>query len=178
MLKKFSIGITLILVSLIATEIQAQNLKIGFVSPQAILNRMPEMKAVQQRLTNFADRQSLKLEQQELQLQNAVNVYEQKKDVISSSAKQTEEAKLRKMGEDLNEATRLAQQEVQAKRNELLGPLQQQIGAAINAVAANKGLSYVLNTTTSSGDQIILYASQEYSTQYNITDAVMVELGI
>ena len=82
------------------------------------------------------------------------------------------------MSNDLNEATRTAQQEIQNKRNELLGPLQNQIGAAISAVAEQKGLAYVLNTTTSSGDIIILYASQEYGSQYNITDAVMVELGI
>ena len=46
------------------------------------------------------------------------------------------------------------------------------------AVAKKMELSYVLNTVTSTGDMVILYASQEYATKYNITDAVMVELGI
>ncbi|MEP1150117.1 MAG: OmpH family outer membrane protein [Balneola sp.] len=178
MLKKFSIGIIAIFSALIAVNTQAQDLKIGFVNPQAVLNRMPEMKAIQQRLTNFADRQSLKIEQQELELQNAVNVYEQKREVISESAKQAEEQKLQQMSNDLSQATRVAQQEVQAKRNELLGPLQQQITEAIDAVAKRKGLGYVLNTTTSTGDMLILYASESYRTEYNITDAVMVELGI
>ncbi|MBO6620715.1 MAG: OmpH family outer membrane protein [Balneola sp.] len=180
MLKKFSIGLGLLFTLLLAvdTNAQSQELKIGFVNPQAVLNRMPEMKAVQQRLKNFADRKSLEIEQKELELQNAVNVYEQKKDVISAAAKTAEEEKLQQMSNDLNEATRTAQQEIQNKRNELLGPLQNQIGAAISAVAEQKGLAYVLNTTTSSGDIIILYASQEYGSKYNITDAVMVELGI
>jgi len=178
MLKKFSIAVSLVLISLISVNSQAQDPKIGYVNPQAILNRMPEMKAIQQRLKNFADRKSLEIEQKELELQNAVNVYEQKKDVISSTAKAQEEEKLQKMSNDLNEATRTAQQDIQNKRNELLGPLQNQIGGAINAVAERKGLDYVLNTTTSTGDVIILYASQKFSSEYNITDAVMVELGI
>lgn len=178
MLKKFSIGIISIFTVFIAVNTQAQDLKIGFVNPQAVLNRMPEMKAIQQRLTNFADRQSLKIEQQDLALQNAINVYDQKKDVISESAKQAEEQKLQKMSDDLNQATRTAQQAVQAKRNELLGPLQQQISEAIDAVAKQKGLDYVLNTTTSTGDMLILYASESYASEYNITDAVMVQLGI
>ena len=180
MLKKFSIGLGLLFTLLLTTNTstQAQELKIGYVNPQAVLNRMPEMKAVQQRLQNFADRKSLEIEQKELELQNAVNVYEQKKDVISAAAKAAEEEKLQKMSNDLNEATRTAQQEIQTKRNELLGPLQTQIGEAISTVAEQKGLSYVLNTTTSSGDVIILYASQKYSSEFNITDAVMVQLGI
>lgn len=178
MLKKLTIGLVLILTSLITFNTQAQDTKIGFVNPQAILTRMPEMKAVQQRLKNFADRKALEIEQKELEFQNAVNVYEQKKDVISAAAKTAEEEKLQQMSDDLNTASRTAQQEIQNKRNELLGPLQNQIGAAIDAVAKRRGLDYVLNTTTSTGDILILYASEKYGTEFNITDAVMVELGI
>jgi outer membrane protein len=39
-------------------------------------------------------------------------------------------------------------------------------------------LTYVLNTTTSSGDAIILYASDEAQEKYDITDQVMQQLGI
>ncbi|MEP2447528.1 hypothetical protein A8B79_02880 [Balneola sp. EhC07] len=178
MLKKFSIGLGLLFTLLLTGNTQAQELKIGFVNPQAILNRMPEMKAVQQRLKNFADRKSLEIQQKEAEFQNAVNVYEQKKDVISATAKAKDEEELQKMSEALNEATRKAQQDIQDKQNELLGPLQSQIGSAINTVADKQGLSYVLNITTSNGERIILYASQAYAAEYDITDAVMVQLGI
>ena len=139
---------------------------------------MPEMKAIQQRLKNFADRKTQELAQQEAALQTALTNYEQKRGVISDEAKQAEEQKLQQMNMELAQAERTAQNEVQAKRNELLGPLLSQIGDAINAVAERKGLSYVLNTTTNTGDMIILYASQSYAAEYNITDAVMQELGI
>jgi len=178
MLKKFSIGICLVFAVFIANNVQAQETKIGFVSPQAILNRMPEMKAIQQRLTNFQDREGIKLQNQNAALQQAAQIYEQKKDVISAAANTTELAKLQQMAEDFQKSQEDAKVAIQDKRRELLGPLNQQISEAIDAVAAKMGLSYVLNTVTSTGDLVILYASQEYATKYNITDAVMVELGI
>lgn len=138
MLKKFSIGLGLLFTLLLTGNTQAQELKIGFVNPQAILNRMPEMKAVQQRLKNFADRKSLEIQQKEVEFQNAVNVYEQKKDVISATAKEKEEEELQKMSEALNEATRKAQQDIQDKQNELLGPLQSQMVLQLIPLLTNK----------------------------------------
>ena len=180
MLKKLSIALVLVLTSLITLDAQAQakEPKIGFVDPQAVLSRMPELKAVQQRVKNFTDRKSLELEQKDLALQNALEVYDQKRDVISAAAKQEEERKLQEMRNELTNAERQAQSDVQQKRNELMGPLLSQIGNAINAVSERKGLDFVLNTTTNTGDLIILYASEEYSSEFNITDDVMVELGI
>jgi hypothetical protein len=40
----------------------AQDLNVGFVEPRFILERMPEMAAVQQRLQNFVDRKSHNLQ--------------------------------------------------------------------------------------------------------------------
>ncbi len=178
MFKKVLLGVFIAICFSLNTNAQTVEPKIGFVNPQAVLERMPEMKAVQQRLKNFSDRKALEIQQKELELQQAINVYEQKKDVIAASAKAEEEKLLQQMSDDLNEADRKAQQEIQQKRNELLGPLLTQIGNAISTVAEQKGLDYVLNITTSTGDSIILYASQEYSQEFNITDAVMVNLGI
>ena len=45
-------------------------------------------------------------------------------------------------------------------------------------VAERMELTYVLNTTTSTGDLVILYASEDYAERYNITEAVMEELGM
>lgn len=178
MLKKISIGLCLVVTALLASDLQAQETKIGYVNPQAILNRMPEMKAIQQRIKNTEDRQLAKLASEEAAIEQAFLEYEQKKDVISAAAKKTNEDMIRKMQEDFQKSQNEANTAVQQKRNELLGPVQQQISQAIDAVAKRMELSYVLNTITSTGDMVILYASEEYAVKYNITDAVMVELGI
>jgi len=45
-------------------------------------------------------------------------------------------------------------------------------------VAQEKGIDYVLNTMTSTNDVIILYVKEEIRSEYDITDAVMRNLGI
>lgn len=179
-MKKLSLFIFSFLIAVSALDtVKAQDdVKIGFVNPQAVLAKMPEMKAIQQRLQNFAEKKQQELLQQEQTFQQAVSDYEQKAGVISEEAKQREQQRLGQMQQDLSVAQQEAEQALQQRRQELLSPMFTQIGTAIDAVANDMGLTYVLNTTTSSGDLIILYASDEYQSKYDITDAVMQELGI
>src|SRR5690625_2269325 len=74
-------------VFLTAAPLQAQDMKIGFVEPRAVLERMPEMRAVQQRLQNFAERKQNELIQKERELQTELEAYQQKVGVISEQAK-------------------------------------------------------------------------------------------
>tara|TARA_R110000868_G_scaffold410693_4_gene699780 strand:+ start:5454 stop:6014 length:561 start_codon:yes stop_codon:yes gene_type:complete len=161
-----------------STQAQTSELKIGYVNPQAILASMPEMKAVQQRLQNFTARKQQELTTKEQAFQQQVNAYQQKIGVISSEAQRQEEARLGQLQNELVQAQQTAEQELQDKRSELLGPLLEQIGTAIDTVAENMGLIYVLNTTTSTGDLVILYASEEYQSKYDITEKVMEQLGM
>lgn len=160
------------------SQAQIQEEKIGYVNPQAILQKMPEMKAVQQRLQNFIEKKRNEVAQQDQNLQQEINAYQQKQSVISQQAKKKEEERLGQLQADLQQSQREAQQAIQEKQQELVGPLLQEINKGIDAVAQEMGLSYVLNTTTNSGDLIILYASDEAQQKYDITDEVMAELGI
>lgn len=165
----------------VTNTVQAQageDVKIGYVNPQAILANMPEMKAVQQRIQNFALRKQQELVQKEQAFQAEVTTYQQKIGVISAEAQAQEEERLGQLQAELVQAQQTAETELEQKRQELVGPLLEQIGNAINVVAERMNLTYVLNTTTSTGDLVILYASEEYSAKYNITEAVMEELGM
>ena len=163
-------------------QVQAQSnnseLKIGYVNPQSILANMPEMRAVQQRLQNFTARKQQELSTLEQEFQTQVAEYQQKVGVISADAQQQEEARLGQLQQELLQAQEVAEQELAQRRDELVGPLLEQIGSAIEAVAQKQGLSYVLNTTTSSGDMIILYASEDFRAKFDITQSVMEELGM
>ena len=152
--------------------------KIGYVNPQSILANMPELKAVQQRLQNLAARKQQELYDKEAAFQQEVTAYQQKIGVISAEAQQQEEARLTQLQTQLTQAQQQADQEIQQRREELLSPLLEQIGNAIDEVAAEMGLTYVLNTTTSTGDLVILYISEEYRAKYDITEKVMEKLGM
>ncbi len=171
----FLIAITTVMA---APAVQAQDMKIGFVEPRAVLERMPEMRAVQQRLQNFAERKQNELIQKERELQTEVELYQQKVGVISEQARQSEEERLNALDTEFRQMQQQAQQEMAQQRAQLMQPLLEQIQQAIDAVAARKGLDYVLNTTTSGGDVIILYVSPQVRDEYDITDEVMTELDI
>lgn len=180
-MKKLSVLFLTAFLAFAAPELsmaQSAELQIGFVNPQAVLARMPEMRAVQQRIQNFAEQKQQELLAQDRAFQQAFAEYQSKAGVISEAANQREQERLAEMQQELIEAQQNAEEALQRRREELLGPLFQQIGTAIDAVAQNMGLSYVLNTTTSTGDLIILYASEEFQAKYDITEAVMKELGI
>lgn len=179
-----TLRIAVILFFSIVLNLQAQaqsnnsELKIGYVNPQSILANMPEMRAVQQRLQNFTARKQQELSTLEQEFQRQVAEYQQKVGVISADAQQQEEARLGQLQQELLQSQEVAEQELAQRRDELVGPLLEQIGAAIEAVAQKQGLSYVLNTTTSSGDMIILYASEDFRAKFDITQSVMEELGM
>ena len=179
-----TLRIAVILFFSIVLNLQAQaqsnnsELKIGYVNPQSILANMPEMRAVQQRLQNFTARKQRELSTLEQDFQSQVVEYQQKVGVISAEAQQQEEARLGQLQQELLQAQEVAEQELAQRRDELVGPLLEQIGSAIEAVAQKQALSYVLNTTTSSGDMIILYASEDFRAKFDITQSVMEELGM
>ena len=181
-MRTLRIAVILFLSIVLNLQAQAQSnnseLKIGYVNPQSILANMPEMRAVQQRLQNFTARKQQELSTLEQEFQTQVAEYQQKVGVISADAQQQEEARLGQLQQDLLQAQEVAEQELAQRRDELVGPLLEQIGAAIEAVAQKQGLSYVLNTTTSSGDMIILYASEDFRAKFDITQSVMEELGM
>lgn len=155
-----------------------QSQEIGYVDPQEILNKMPEMKAVQQRLQNFIDKKRQEYAEKQQNFQQQVSEYQQKQSVISESAKQKEEERLGKLNSELQQYQGQIQQEIQQKQQELVGPLLDQIDQAVNTVAQNMGLTYVINRRTSQGDAIILYTSQQAQQKYDITEEVKNELGI
>lgn len=178
-MKKLSLLLVSFFIALTSVDTaKAQETKIGYVNPQAVLAKMPEMAAIQKRLQNFAQQKQQELLQQEQQFQAEVTEYEQKAGVRTEEANQREQERLSQMQQALMTAQQEAETALQQRRQELLSPMFTQIGTAIDAVAQEMGLTYVLNTTTSNGDQIILYASQEYQEKYDITDEVMQELGV
>lgn len=159
-------------------SVQAQDMKIGYVEPRAILERMPEMRAVEQRMQNFIERKRDELSTQEQSFQEELELYQQKVGVISDTARQQEEERLGQLQMELQQSQNQIRQEIQQRQSELMAPLLEQVQGAINEVSSEMGIDYVLNTTTSTGDVVILYVREELREQYDITDAVMRNLGI
>ncbi|MGM0506833.1 MAG: OmpH family outer membrane protein, partial [Bacteroidota bacterium] len=87
--RKWMIGLFLLMFALMLApdRSQAQDMKIGYVEPRAILDRMPEMRAVEQRMQNFVERKRQELTDQEGELQQELEAFQQKIGVISDNAR-------------------------------------------------------------------------------------------
>lgn len=156
----------------------SQELKIGYVDPNSILAKMPEMAAVDRKLKNFMEKKQKEFAEKEAGFRDMMTAYEQKKAVISEDARNKEENKLNQLRQELLQFDQQYQQEMQQKQAEFVGPLYKQIQEAITAVAKENKLTYVFNTVTSTGDFILLYASDEAQQKYNITEKVIAKLGM
>lgn len=159
----------------------AQDLKIGYVDPRMILQRMPEAKAVQQRIQNLSDRKQIELTEKQRELQSEREAYQQKVDVLSEEALRTEETRLTRMDLEFRQLQSNAQAEIQQESAELMEPLFNQIQSSVDQVSEELGFDLILNVTMSGYnilDRNIIYTSSGNQPSLNITSAVMQNLGI
>lgn len=147
-------------------------LKIGYINPQAVLQKMPKYQAVRQRMQNYIQEKQKQIQQQAQSLQQELASFQQRKSVMTKEAKKSEQKKLGRMRANLQQAQMQAQQDIQQKRQKLMNPLREKIQNAIETVAENMGLSYVLSAAT------VLYVSKSAQKKYNITGRVEQQLGI
>ena len=178
-MKKRNVALLLFVLCLGFTiNASAQELKIGYVDPQTILNKMPDMAAVQKKLQNYADDKQQALADSEAAFRQKVQAFQQKSAVISAEAKKAEQDQLQQEQQSLLQLQNQYKQDIQQKQSDLMSPVLNKIQNAINEVAKEMGLTYVLNTMTSNGDYIILYASDAAQKKYDITDKVMQKLNL
>jgi outer membrane protein len=76
--------------------------------------------------------------------------------------------------ENLQKFKQDAQLSIQKKENDLILPVYEKVGKAIEAVATENGFSYILNPEMVTGGQTLLFADNKY----NISDLVLKKLGI
>lgn len=159
-LVKASLGVALILV--LATPALAQEVKIGVVSLQAIVERAPQTKAVMDALREeFAPRErEIRAKQKEIEdLQAKVQ-----KDlaVMGETERRNAEKNLRELQRDFTRLRTEYQEDSNLRQNEEISILQRSVLKEVQDYAAAQGYDLIV------GDGV-LYASSAV----NITDAVL-----
>jgi len=164
--------------SLNTAQAQTQQLRIGVVDANLILTQMPELTNVSDQLEGFATRKRREFAQLESNFLRAREEFEQKVAVISESARQAEQERLAGMAREIQQFQMEYQQELLQRQEALIEPLRTRILNAINDVAKEQGLAYVLNRMVNNGDLVVLYVSDEMRDRFDITSRVQAKLGI
>lgn len=147
-LSKLILVITFALLCNVNVNSQNTKLKIGHINSSELMSYMPGRDTAQKALMDFA-------KELEEQLQLMTKEFETKyQDYLANEARFTEIVKKSKQKELTDLQSRVmefqesAQDELQNKEVELLRPLLKRAQDAIQAVAKEKGYTYILDTST------------------------------
>jgi outer membrane protein len=144
--------------------------KIGYVNFDEIVRLMPEFKTAQTAVETYQKQFYDQLNVMNTEYQSKGKEFQSTQATMTDavrSAKQTELADIQKRMQDYQTN---AQQQVEAKTNELLKPITDKVKDAVTAVSKTKGYNYVYNSAQT---QFIVAPETD-----DMTLAVKAQLGI
>lgn len=154
----------------------AQDLRIGYMNPQKVLNALPEKAAIQKKLNNLLQQKQTEYSKRAASLQTQIQAYQKKKASMSKLENQKEQTRLNKLTQNLDQYRDSIKVDLQNKRSQLLNPVLDRINNAIKSVADSMNLDFVINKETGQGQSIIMYVSQDGKQKYDITQKVIDKL--
>lgn len=168
-LKYFAI-ITSLLVS---SAVMAQTQKIGHMDMQYVLSAMPEMKQVQSQLKTLQGQLEKQAEAKQKDFEEKYNKYVTEGSQMAEAIRIDIEKDLSQMQQSAQEFAANAQQTLQKKEQQLMQPVYDKIGAAINEVAKEGGYAYIINAGVP-GLDVLYYADPAN----DASNAVLKKMGI
>ncbi len=120
--------------------------KIGYIDAETILYLMPEVQKIDS-LVQIYNRDTIGKEFNSLMetYQFKDSIYRDSSGKVSAAVKEQTGKELQSLTQTLQNWQQIAQEAVQNKQSQLLAPVMQKIQAAIQAVAKEKGYTYVLS---------------------------------
>lgn len=154
----------------------AQEVKIGYTNVELLLAYMPEAKQMEQQLDTYQKQIGEQLQAKQTYGQGRLEEYMRKKEanLLSAEDDQKWQEELQKLDAEITQFASDGEAKLLAKREELLVPILEKLQTAIDDVAKEKGYTYLLNQTNSSGVSTILYGPEEN----DVTEDVMKKLNI
>lgn len=169
MLRKLLFTTTLILMTA-TISVVGQDIQIGYMNPQEVINKLPELTNIQQQLNTYIQQRQSEYQKQGSDYQQALTTYQNNAASMSEEQQQQREQELTSMQQDLQELQQNIQQQIQQRQADLMSPIYDRMDKAIADVAKLHNLDFVLNEATSYGDQIIYYHGNQ---TLDITDEVL-----
>ncbi|MEN8185889.1 MAG: OmpH family outer membrane protein [Bacteroidota bacterium] len=148
----------------------AQAQKIGHIDYTELVSAMPETKAMKNELTKLSETYANEFQTQVQALQAKLKKYgeEQATQTQAENEKRQKEVQTEEMR--LQQARQTASQELQKKQMALLEPIQKKAQKAVEDVAAEKGILYVLDA--SPGSSLLVFKGED------LMGATKTKLGI
>lgn len=148
----------------------AQEVKLGHVNKQEILENLPGRDKAEKKVQQFAQQRQRDIKEMNTEYQNKLQEYQQNQEGMTETEKQSTMDRLNNLQQRIQKAQRKAQQDLRKQEQELMQPLIDKVDSAIQKVADREGYTYVFDV--SSGN--VAYADDSK----DLTGTVKKELDI
>jgi len=142
-MKKFFTAALMVLGLALATNQASAQVKIGYVSSQDLLGIMPETKEAQAKLEQLRAALIQNAQEKEAKLNADIEKFNKDTSTMSDAVKTVKRADLQKTYQELAGEDQRIQEQLQAKQQELLLPIQKKANEAVQAAAKENGYTYV-----------------------------------
>jgi len=134
-----------IFVGFITVSPAQQNIKLGHINSQELLEAMPETDSAQKKLEKLTKDLQSQLESMQVELNNKYQDYLSKRDTYSELIRQTKEDELQTIQQRIQQFSQTAEQDIQKKRSELYKPILDKANKAIDEVGKENGFTYIFD---------------------------------
>ncbi len=163
-MKKF-LFVTLVFATSLFAQVPV--LKIGYVNSETIIKELPEAKESQAKLESILKGWQDEIEKRGQALQAKYEEYQKQSNMLNESSKQAKQKELVDDEQKLNQYRQEKQQELAAQREKIMKPIQEKVFKAIEKVAKEQKLSFVLDRAT---EVPVLYADPQYDYTFKVLD--------
>lgn len=150
--------------------------KIGYTNVDVILGRLPEAKKIQNTLEVTREQLNKALQEKVKEFQDKLAVFEKNGASMTEVIRADKQKELENLQTSIQEFERNSQTSLQTKYQQLLDPVMTKIGEAIKTVGKEQSYLYIINSESGqAGVPVLLYTASE---EYNVTDLVLIKLGV
>lgn len=153
--------------------------KIGNVNSDDVFASLSEVKTATTTIDNLTKAKQTEVEKLITEYQTKLKAAQDKEKTLSQANKEAvtkelmaAQTELQTLGKKIEDTRAQAAKDIGAKQTELYTPLQQKVKAAIAAVAKERSLSYVFDTSAQEGNNLVYSDGSE-----DITAQVKTKLG-
>jgi len=157
-----------------AMRVSAQDaLKIGYTNADYVLSLLPEAKQIDAELKAYEKQLQNQIQAKYNNLQEKMTDYQNNAQTWDDLIRSDKEQEIQSLQQSIQKFSQDAENSMSNKRNQLLKPVYEKIGKAIEDVAKENGYTHVFSAG-SPGYDVLLYARE----QDDISDLILKKLGI
>lgn len=143
-MKKLLTAVFITVIVLATTGSVNAQTKIGYISTEELVSVMPETAKADSNLQQYRTALIQNAQEKQSSLESAIEKFNKDSATMTVSVKDVKRGELQKMLNDLQAEDQRIQQQLQARQQELITPINRKAFDAIQSVAKENGYTYVL----------------------------------